>query len=221
MDQFRGWLALNSLRLWFPAGVRVVLFVLVDWILPQVTWLWWVLVIEATLALVRYLNYWRRRERIVASFFRSSGKLRALVADDKKRFRKKVVRALIAQGFDIQPADDLKAPFAMVGQPNAVAVMLCGTDAAGLPVLVRCIQNTPGWMVTSREIKRFLAVVADQRAHYGVIATTSRFTPGAKAISDAYPIKFVGGLDLVRLFDQLSVQNTAGGTPDRHSGPPI
>jgi hypothetical protein len=221
MNQIRGWLALNGLRLWFPAGVRVALIALAGWGFPEIPWVRLVLVIEATLAFVRYLLYWRKRERTFADFARFSGTLQMLVGAEKKGFRRQMVAALTAQGFVLRPAKGLKADFAGVGEPNAGALMFSGTDAAGQLILARCIQNTPRWNVTAREIKRFLAVVADQRAHYGVIATTSRFTPGAKAISDAYPINFVGGLDLVRLFDQLSLQNTAGGTPDRHSGPPI
>ena len=85
---------------------------------------------------------------------------------------------------------------------------------AGKKTVVQC-KHWKAWKVGVKEVRELLGVVADERAHGGILVTSGSFTAEAVDFAGRNAIKLVAGLELERMIRSVRM---AGRTKDSSDG---
>lgn len=84
------------------------------------------------------------------------------------------------------------------GRSGDLAADLICYDAAGFKTVVQCKRYSPGNLISSPEIQKFIGMIyAHHQAHQGIFVTTSGFTQPALALAQEHHIRAIDGNELV------------------------
>lgn len=93
------------------------------------------------------------------------------------------------------------------GGGDLAADLICRTPDGQRLVVVQCKRYTPGKLIGSPDVQKFIGMMAvHHRAQMGIFVTTSGYTQPALALARGHPLRMIDGNQLVTFLHQVQAQ---------------